>query len=283
MQPDSHSHRFGRGTARRPRTVGLPLALGAAVIAGGIALVDPGTHAQDADALDGTRATLEKWVETRRLMAEARRDWRLGRQILEDRIDAVRREVEALREDTEQDRAAIAEADVKRDELVAENERLKSAATALHEIVAPLEAQTLDLVARLPDPLRESLQLFAQEIPADPEEVELSLSQRFQNVIAVLNEVNRFHREITVATERRDLPDGTTAEVTTVYLGIAQGFYVGRQGTVAGIGSGTPDGWTWRTADDIAPDVARLVAILRNDEVADFIRLPVRVGEGGTP
>jgi len=251
--------------------------MAATIVVAGLAALGAASFAQPDDPLGSTRTALEKWVETRRIMSEERREWALGREILGDRIEAIRGEIAKLGTDEAKAREDITKLDLDRDELVAQNERLKEASAKLGEIIAALEARTLTLLVRLPEPLRDRVRLLSQEIPTEGETSKLSLSQRYQNVIGVLNEVNRFHKEITVTTERRGLGDGTTAEVTTIYVGIAQGFYVGRQGTVAGIGTGTAEGWTWRTANDIAPEVARLVAIVRNEDVAAFVPMPVRV------
>jgi Protein of unknown function (DUF3450) len=93
----------------------------------------------------------------------------------------------------------------------------------------------------------------------------------------MLNEINKFNREITMTSEVRTLPDGTSAQVTAIYLGIGQGYYVGADGTVAGVGTATADGWVWTTATAAAPRIAEVIAILKNEQVAHFVELPVRI------
>ena len=105
----------------------------------------------------------------------------------------------------------------------------------------------------------------------------LSLSERFQNVLGILNEVNKFNREIAVTSEVRTLADGTSAEVTALYVGIGQGYYVSADGKVAGVGSAAPEGWVWTPANDAAARVAKAIAILKNEQPASFVPLPVRV------
>ena len=112
---------------------------------------------------------------------------------------------------------------------------------------------------------------------ADQTEIDQPLSERFLTVVGVLNEVNKFNGEITVTTEVRPLPDGTSIEVTALYVGIGQGYYVGLDDTVAGVGTSTPGGWQWMPANDAAPAIAEAVAILNNEQVAGYIQVPVRV------
>ncbi|MCG8432352.1 MAG: DUF3450 domain-containing protein, partial [Candidatus Omnitrophica bacterium] len=113
--------------------------------------------------------------------------------------------------------------------------------------------------------------------PERPDETKLSLGERFQNIVGVLNEVSKFNREITLASEVRNLPDGTSAEVTTIYVGIGKAYYVNNKGDIAGIGSASENGWRWRTANEAAPEIARAIAILKNEQAAAFTQLPVEI------
>jgi hypothetical protein len=82
---------------------------------------------------------------------------------------------------------------------------------------------------------------------------------------------------MTVASEVRSLPDGTSAVVTALYVGLGHAYYVGVEGRIAGVGTPSPDGWVWRPANDAAPAIAEAIAILSNEKPAGFVRLPLRV------
>jgi FtsZ-binding cell division protein ZapB len=230
--------------------------------------------------IDNVRAVTEKWVETRRVISKERQDWTLGREMLEERIKLVQREIASLREKIDQTQKSVNDAETKRAELATENETLKSAGATLADIVAALEARTVALNQQLPDPIRERIKPLSQRLPDDPNETKLSLSQRFQNVIGILNEVNKFNRGIEVTSEVRTLADGSVAEVTALYIGLGHAYYTGANGTIAGVGRPGPDGWRWEPANDAADEVAQAVAILQNEQVADFVPLPVTVQQG---
>ena len=227
--------------------------------------------------IDNTRTAMEKWVEARRAISKEKQDWALGREMLNERIELVQREIDSLRGKIDQAKESIGDADKKRVELVEENEGLKAAAHMLSDIVAKLEAGTSVLVKRLPDPIRERIKPLTQSLPQDPNDTKLSLAQRFQNVVGILNEVNKFDREITVVSEVRMLADGNAAEVTALYVGLGQAYYTGASGAVAGVGRPAADGWCWTPADDAAGPIADAVAILKNEKVASFVLLPVKV------
>ena len=232
--------------------------------------------AQD-DPVEDARTTLEQWVETRRVLSQERRDCRLGREMLEDRVELVASEIEGLRGRIGDTEGSIAAADADRAQLVEENERLKQASSQLSETIVTLEGRTKALLERLPDPLRDRVAPLAQRLPKDSAATKLSLGERFQNVVGILNEVDKWNREIAVASEVRDLPGGATAEVTAMYVGLGQGYYVSPNGEAAGYGTVGAGGWEWTPADEAAAEIARAIAVQRNEQPADFVPLPVRI------
>ncbi len=227
--------------------------------------------------IDQTRAVLEKWVDTRRVLSLEQRDWTLGREILTSRVEVLEREIESLNGRIVDIEGSIAEADKKRAELVSENDHLKQTSSALAATVAGMEVRTRDILRRSPDPIQGRVKPLSQRIPEAGAETKLSLSERFQNVVGILNEVDKFGRDITSTSEVRELGDGTTSEVAAVYLGLGQGYYASANGLRAGVGTAGPNGWTWTSANESAPSIARVIAILKNEAVADFVALPMRI------
>lgn len=246
------------------------------LVAGALAAA---TAAQDnvADPLDDNRAVLEKYVETRQLISDEKRKLALGRQMLTDQIEVVKSQIEALRTKIADAQASITDADAKKVGLVEENRRLTEAAAGLADTVAALEARTRELLPRLPKPVQAKVEMISQRIPESPDKTKLSLGERFLNVIGVLNEVNKCNREITIASEVIPLADGNSAEVTALYVGLGQAYYVNAKKDVAGVGTATAEGWIWTPKNDIAERVARTIAILENEQQADFVGLPVRI------
>lgn len=233
--------------------------------------------AEIAARIESTRDTLEKWVESRRLLSEEMRDWVLAKDMLVSRAEMLKGEVGEVDGRIAEAEKSVTEADRKAADLVARNDALKSASGELAAVAAGLEMRTKELVKRLPDPIREKLRPLIQRLPDDPAKSELALSTRFQNVVGIVNEVNKFSREIAVTSEVRKLPDGSSAEVTAVYVGIAQGYYVGGGGKLAGVGQATDAGWTWTPANEFAPQIAKVVAILKNESPAEFVPVPLGV------
>ncbi len=227
--------------------------------------------------IEGTRTALEKWLETQRTISKEKRDLALKKEMLTERNELVRREIKSLREKISEAEESIAEADKKRAAMIEENDKLTQASVALHDTLNSLEESTKKLLQRLPDPIRERVKPLSQQIPDQPDQTKLTVAQRFQNVAGILNEVNKTNRDIFVTSELRTLPDGTSAEVTALYLGIGQAYYSGANGTIAGVGCATDEGWSWKSANEAAAQIAAVISILNNEQVASFVQLPVEI------
>ena len=229
------------------------------------------------DSIETTRTIIDKWVETQRTISKDKQDWVLAEQSLNDRIEMVGNEIDSLHKSIAKGQQDVNDKDENLAELIKENDQLKSASEALNGIIKKLESRTLSLISQLPDPICEKVKPLSQRIPKDPNETKLSLSQRFQNIIGILNEVNKFNHEITVTSEVRKLPDGSSIEVTAMYVGLGQAYYVNANGTIAGMGRPSENGWSWESANDAAGKITDTINILKNEKVASFIPLPVKV------
>lgn len=270
-----------RRAGRRTTLCGVAALL--ALSAQGIARQQSPVAAPPAAArVEAARSSLDRWVETKQVLSRESRDWALGKELLADRIALLEKEIATLRAREAEARGSIADADRKREELLAQTGRLKTFAEFAEGIVARLEGRTRELLKRLPDRLRERVKPLSQRLPDPEAKVGVdakprSLSERFQNVVGILNEVNKFNREITVESEVRTLPDGSAVQVTTLYVGIAQAYYAGANGTVAGVGFATRDGWNWQSANASAGEIERAIGMLEKGQVADYVKLPIRI------
>ncbi len=234
-------------------------------------------HAADRKLLESTRDTLGKWVEAEQILSEEKRDWAYGQEVLEQRIAIVESQVSQVEGRIAEARAGIEETAKKRRELIAEEKILKKASRALSDGIPDLERKTLALVELLPASVRDRLSPLVQRIPEDPAKSKQFLSQRYQNVIGILNEVNKFNQNITVISEVRTLSDGKMAEVKTVYVGLGLAYFATPDGKRAGIGVPTGKGWAWEPSDSFAPQVLKVIAILNSEQVPEYVPLPAKI------
>jgi chromosome segregation ATPase len=230
--------------------------------------------ARGEDELAERRAALEKWMDTRRMISAERQDWRVARELLQDRADALRRDVDAWREKIGQVAQEIATAERESTELEAKRTALQEGVAGVAETLARLERELRATLARCPAPLQERVKLLSERLPDDSANTKASLGERAQNVVGILNEIDKFAREITVSSEVRELADGSSAEVTVLYVGLGQAYYCNAMRGVAGIGRPGAAGWEWEPRNEIVEAVAAAVAVYRNERPAAYVVLP---------
>jgi len=233
---------------------------------------------ETAPIIEATRETLTKWVETKQLISKEKSDWASGKDILEDRVRLAEAETTTVRDKLKEISAAVAEAQKKRDELAAQNDKLKATAEKSKAMVIAAEKKLRPLLPQLPEPLREKLKPIIARFPEDSEKSTASMAERLQNVLGILDQASAFNSTVASVKELRTFPDGTRAEVTTVYLGLSQAYYTNREGTLAGIGHPGPDGWVWKPDNANGKKILLAVHILEGKEKgATFIDLPVKI------
>ena len=233
---------------------------------------------ETAPIIEATRETLTKWVETKQLISKEKSDWASGKDILEDRVRLAEAETTTVRDKLKEISTAVAEAQKKRDELAAQTDKLKATAEKSKAMVIAAEKKLRPLIPQLPEPLREKLKPIIARFPEDSEKSTASMAERLQNVLGILDQASAFNSTVASVKELRTFPDGTRAEVTTVYLGLSQAYYTNREGTLAGIGHPGPDGWVWKPDNANGKKILLAVHILEGKEKgATFIDLPVKI------
>ncbi len=224
--------------------------------------------------LEETRLKMDKWLETQQIISKERKDWQQGKEILLGRLELVKKEIATLEEKTKQAESSVAEANKKRSELLAENDQLTAAVAQLTGAVTGMEGEIRRMFKQLPEPIQTKLQPLYQRIPEDPSKTRVAVAERFQNVLGILNELNKTNNEITVSYEVHNLADGKPSEVKAIYVGLAQAYYVSARGE-AGIGRPTADGWKWEPSKAVARDVLMALEILEGKQSPAFVPLPV--------
>jgi len=229
-----------------------------------------------APKLEETRVTMDKWIETQQIISKERKDWQKGKEILLGRLELVKNEIDSLSETIRQAASGMAEDDKKRDELITENEKLKAAEALLTNAVMGMEEEVrnLRLFKQLPEPILTKLQPLYQRLPEDSLSTKASTAERFQNVLGILNELNKANNEITVSYEVHNLSNGTPSEVKAIYVGLAQAYYVSAGGE-SGIGYPTDEGWKWEPSQAVSRDVVLALEILDGKHSPAFVPLPV--------
>ncbi|MFP4354502.1 MAG: DUF3450 family protein [Phycisphaerae bacterium] len=248
----------------------------------GILAAAPVVQAQQEpnDPIGSTRAIIQEWNENQRIISKEKAEQKQAEQLLKQQIELLKLQLERKQKDTAEKREQVTKAQKEWEELQAENEKLKETTGGVEGEIRKLEKRALDVLSRMPEHVKtqRAVETLSQKIPTDEQgAAKIDLAVRFQNLIGTLSELQKSNRQIVLMPERRELTDGKTAEVTTIYLGLGQAWYVNGAATLAGVGRPGPDGWVWTVRNDIARQVADAIAVHEGSLPATFVHLPVKV------
>ena len=217
-----------------------------------------------------------KWIETQQILSKERNDWQQGKEILLGRLELVKKELATLEESIQRERESAAAASDQRSEILAKKSQLEAAGAQLLEAATRMEGEIHRLFPTLHRPIQDRVRPLHQRIPESGADTRVSIAERFQNVLGILNELNKANNEITVAYEVHTLSDGRPSEVKVIYVGLAQAYYVSPGGE-AGIGRPGIDGWSWEPSAAIAGDVLVALEVLQGKHTPTFVSLPVKL------
>jgi Protein of unknown function (DUF3450) len=227
-------------------------------------------------SLEEAKLVMGKWIETQQIISKERNDWQQGKEILTGRTKIVSDEITALEQKIAAAQSSVQETDAKRAEMVAEADRLKAVTETLVTSVASMESEVRTLLRSTPEPVRVRLKPLEERIPTDPANPRSTAAERYQNVLGILNEINKANNDISVNYEVHNLADGRPAEVQAIYIGLAQAYFISASGD-AGIGRPTADGWTWEPATQLSGDLLKTIEIIQGKHVPAFVPLPVKI------
>ena len=227
---------------------------------------------------DEARAHIEKWVQTRQLIARRGADWRVERERIGQSIGLLQREIDLLKGEIDKSEQVDTEADAEKKRITLNLEDLKKANKAVDAALWGMERQALALMARFPNPLKDRISNVRSRIPLEKEDLRgRSAAERMQNVVAMLNEADRFNSAITLAIEVRKDAGGKDRQVQVLYLGLGQAYYADQGGTFAGAGVAGTEGWDWTVNAELGPTIRKVIDIYENERSAEFVPVPVNI------
>ena len=224
------------------------------------------------------RTHIEKWVQTRQLIARRNADWRVERESIGQTIGLLQREIDLLKGEIDKSEQVDSEADAEKKRITLSLEDLKKANKVVDAALWGMERQALELMARFPDPLKDRTSNVRSRIPLKKEDLRgRSAAERMQNVVAMLNEADRFNSAITLAIEVRKDAQGKERQVQALYLGLGHAYYADQGGSFAGVGVPGAEGWTWTVNAELGKTIRKVIDIYENEDGAKFVPVPVNI------
>ena len=224
------------------------------------------------------RTHIEKWVQTRQLIAKRNADWRVERESIGQTIGLLQREIDLLKEAIEKSEQVDSESDAEKKRITLSLEDLKKANKVVDAALWGMERQALALMALFPDPLKDRTSNVRSRIPLEKKDLRgRSAADRMQNVVAILNEADRFNSAITLAIEVRKDAEGKDRQVQALYLGLGHAYYSDQRGSFAGVGVPGETDWTWEEKPELGSTIRKVIDIYENERSAEFVPVPVNI------
>lgn len=223
-----------------------------------------------------TRALVEQWVETQRIIAEERNQWAVEKAALVDLKEVLLAESDSLAANIAAVQDNLSATDGVREDLVNRRDALRQATRRFGRQLTAVENQLADIVDRLPPPLAVELrQLIGRLQQRDSASGQPALSRRLQTVLALLAAIEDFDRAIHVSTGMLERDDGRQQEVDFVFIGLGAGYFIDASGEFCGRLTVTDDGWEQHRDPSLASTLTTFIAAYRDPAKAQFIPLPV--------
>ena len=224
------------------------------------------------------RTHIEKWVQTRQLIAKRNADWRVERESIGQTIGLLQREIDLLKEAIDKSEQVDSESDAEKKRITLSLEDLKKANKVVDAALWGMERQALALMALFPDPLKDRTSNVRSRIPLEKKDLRgRSAAERMQNVVAILNEADRFNSAITLAIEVRKDAEGKDRQVQALYLGLGHAYYADQGGSFAGVGVPGETDWTWEEKPELGSTIRKVIDIYENERSAEFVPVPVNI------
>ncbi len=248
----------------RSRGLGLVLTLG---------LLPVAQFAAD-DAVNKVEKVATEWVKTRAETVRLETEWSGQQSLMQSMVDALGQRARIIEEKMEHAKASTAQDREELGTLEKKNQAASASLDASEHRLKELATSLLALRPFLPPRLSTALELPYQSI-SDPT---LSIGDRMQHTMTVLNRCMLFNRGVTASEEVLTLPgESVPKSLEVIYWGLAQGYALDRAAGKAWLGSPGPQGWQWEAHPEAAHDVARLIAIATDKADPAFIVIPAQL------
>jgi hypothetical protein len=229
-------------------------------------------------AMDETRALLQQWSTTERMISSERAEWETGKAMLQGRIQLLKASIEETDKKIAETKSKLDDAKKRSAEAEAEKAQIREATEALLQVVPELEKGVKGLFERAPGIVQEKVRVLHDRIPKEGADLKnITAAERFQNVLGILNELNKANNEINSIPEIHDLGGGKKAEVKVVYVGLGQGYFVNSNGDIGGLGLPSVKGWKWAPDSSIAPRMRELIEVMKKAVAPKLVELPAEI------
>ncbi len=228
----------------------------------------------ESDPVEAVEQAATQWVKTRAETSRLATEWTQQQQLLESMVNGLTERAKNLEDKRDYLEAKTAKDRDEVAKLVAANQASTATMETIEAHLQALDAKLLQLRPSLPPRLSAALDLPYRSLAAK----ELTVSERMQLSMTVLNRCIQFNRGVTCEEEVLN-PAGTgnAQLLDVIYWGLSHAYALDRSSGNTWFGSPGPAGWQWEPLPDGAKHVGQLIAIYRGKGEPDFVAIPARL------
>ena len=146
-----------------------------------------------------TQQIIEGWIDTEQLISEESSQWNIEKAALLDLQDALKREISELDSKLAISEEQASGAAKQRSDLKVRKQKAEQTTQALFRSLQKIEGQLNEFFSFLPTPLAERLSPFREKLGSVPTKSRLTLRQRVETVVSLLQAIHIFHRSVTLS------------------------------------------------------------------------------------
>lgn len=221
---------------------------------------------------------VEQWLSLERQNSSLESDWQAQKPLLTQRLallEIEKKQLEALLNEKSTDSGEVEQ---KRLNLIQEQSDLENNQDKLTLGLHGLLAQISAMQNLLPPPLQQNWWLESANLTESAQ-----VSEQLQVALAQLNKLAEFDQRISVVQQTLVNPQGDNILVKQFYLGAGLAWFVSLDGSYAGTGQVTQNGWQWHFDNTLdSSEISRAIAIFEKQAEADFVQLPLKLSAGAS-
>lgn len=235
--------------------------------------------AQNQSPASQLEGLMQQWLAIEQQRETMRIDWQEEKLVLEQRLDLLIAESTGLQKHLKKHSGLKTKAQQKREELAAEQNTLESRQRKLSQALVQADRHVNALLPRLPEPLKNHWQENIQKLALLKEHP----SKRLDLYLDMYKSFDRFREKVTVhqalmpvATQENNTEQQEIL-VDQIYLGVAKGWYLSRDGQYAGFGEAGSDQWLWHSDNALSEQLADILKAAKNPETARILPLNIKL------
>ena len=219
---------------------------------------------------------IQQWLGLEQQADQLQYDWRRQKQVLEQRLQLLNAEKASIKKHLAQHSGRQSKAQQARADLAGQQNLLEQNQTQLKATLQSTLASIQAIAPRLPEPLAQHWQKTLMQ-----SEAHKSNSEKLDRYLSLLKSLEEFQHKITRHQSLMTI-DGKEVLTDQIYLGLAQGWYVSRDGKLAGIGLAGEESWDWHSDHSLAEMLKEVLHSLDQPENAKILPIRVRLADANT-